>query len=132
LNCLCEIYLSDAMSALGQKQTFALHQLIFALPPKADICGALAHVCFGPIADIGLNRMFEKNQTSRFAEVLFWSGLEPKCFHNAIRYLYSLRFFAALFSWPDPCWHKANRLSLPQLLRRKIPACSTIYYRSSR
>jgi len=25
-----------------------------ALPPKADMCSALAHVCFGPIADIGL------------------------------------------------------------------------------
>ena len=24
-----------------------------ALPPKADMCGALAYVCFGPIADIG-------------------------------------------------------------------------------
>src|SRR5262245_1079170 len=23
-----------------------------ALPQKADMCGALAHVCFGPIADI--------------------------------------------------------------------------------
>ena len=23
-----------------------------ALPPKADMCGAQAHVCFGPIADI--------------------------------------------------------------------------------
>jgi len=23
-----------------------------ALPPKADMCGALAHVRFGPIADI--------------------------------------------------------------------------------
>jgi hypothetical protein len=23
-----------------------------ALPPKADICSALAYVCFGPIADI--------------------------------------------------------------------------------
>jgi hypothetical protein len=23
-----------------------------ALPPKADMCAALAHVCFGPIADI--------------------------------------------------------------------------------
>jgi hypothetical protein len=23
-----------------------------ALPPKADMCGALAQVCFGPIADI--------------------------------------------------------------------------------
>ena len=25
-----------------------------ALPPKADMCGALAHVCFGPIADISV------------------------------------------------------------------------------
>jgi hypothetical protein len=24
-----------------------------ALPPIADMCSALAHVCFGPIADIG-------------------------------------------------------------------------------
>src|SRR5262245_21676896 len=24
-----------------------------ALPPKADMCSALAHVCFGPKADIG-------------------------------------------------------------------------------
>src|SRR5262249_6241307 len=29
-----------SMSALGQKQTFALHQLMSALPPKADMCGA--------------------------------------------------------------------------------------------
>ena len=27
-----------------------------ALPPKADMCGALAHVCFGPIADIVASR----------------------------------------------------------------------------
>jgi hypothetical protein len=30
-----------------------------ALPPKADMCGALADVCFGPIADIkGSDRGF--------------------------------------------------------------------------
>src|SRR5262249_54705657 len=56
------------MSALGQKQTYAVQIAMSALPPiataKADIrkrscllypqkrtC-ALAHVCFGPIADI--------------------------------------------------------------------------------
>src|SRR4029453_5628398 len=60
------------MSALGQKQTFAAHKPMSALPPnsdrksrhlpklmsallpKADMCSALAHVCFGPIADIAL------------------------------------------------------------------------------
>ena len=41
------------MSALGQKPTYAAHNGMSALPPKADICGALADVCFGPKADIG-------------------------------------------------------------------------------
>jgi hypothetical protein len=40
------------MSALGHKQTFAPQQNMSALPPKADICSALAHVCFGPKGDI--------------------------------------------------------------------------------
>ena len=42
----------SSMSALGQKQTYAVHQPMSALPPKADMCGATRHVCFGPIADI--------------------------------------------------------------------------------
>jgi hypothetical protein len=29
---------------LGQKQTFAVHQPMSALPPKADMCGATTHV----------------------------------------------------------------------------------------
>jgi hypothetical protein len=53
------------MSALGQKQTCAPQQAMSALPPiatvkanfphkvmSADMCGARAYVCFGPIADI--------------------------------------------------------------------------------
>ena len=40
------------MSALGQKQTFAVHQPMSALPPKADMCSALAHFRFVPKADI--------------------------------------------------------------------------------
>src|SRR5262245_38975110 len=58
------------MSALGQKQTYALQQAMSALhpiatakakfrkrpcllyPPKADMCGANPNVRFGPIADI--------------------------------------------------------------------------------
>jgi hypothetical protein len=59
------------MSALGHKRTFAAHQpmsatpnsdrksgfphkVMSALPPKADVCSALAHVCFGPQADLPL------------------------------------------------------------------------------
>jgi hypothetical protein len=40
------------MSALGQKQTFALRKVMSALPPKADMCIATDNVCFGPKADI--------------------------------------------------------------------------------
>jgi hypothetical protein len=40
------------MSALGRKQTIAVQKGMSALPPKADICSALAHVCFGPMADM--------------------------------------------------------------------------------
>ena len=41
-----------AMSVLGQKRTFAVQNVMSALPPKADICSALVHVRFVPIADI--------------------------------------------------------------------------------
>ena len=43
-----------AMSALGQKQTFAAQNGMSALPLKADMCGATSDVCFGPIADIAM------------------------------------------------------------------------------
>ena len=43
---------SQRMSALGQKQTYAAQKGMSALPPIADICSALARVCFGPLADI--------------------------------------------------------------------------------
>jgi hypothetical protein len=42
------------VSALGQKRTCASQQVMSALLPKADICGALTHVCFGPKADIDI------------------------------------------------------------------------------
>ena len=37
---------------LGHKRTFAVQYVMSALPPKADMCSAVVHVCFGPIADI--------------------------------------------------------------------------------
>jgi hypothetical protein len=42
------------MSALGQKQTFALQNGVSALHPKADMGGAKSNVCFGPIADMAV------------------------------------------------------------------------------
>jgi hypothetical protein len=43
---------TTAMSALGQERTYAVQKGMSALPLKADMCSARAHVCFGPIADI--------------------------------------------------------------------------------
>jgi hypothetical protein len=40
------------MSALGQKQTFAVQNAMSALPPIADMCSALGHVRFVPKGDI--------------------------------------------------------------------------------
>jgi hypothetical protein len=40
------------MCALGQKQTFCDAEAMSALPPRADMCGAVKDVRFGPEADI--------------------------------------------------------------------------------
>jgi hypothetical protein len=45
------------MSTLGQKRTFAPQKVMSALHPKADTCGATAHVCFGPKADIASRQL---------------------------------------------------------------------------
>jgi hypothetical protein len=46
------------MSALGQKRTFAVQNVMSALPPKADMCGAAQHVRFVPKADIRSSARF--------------------------------------------------------------------------
>ena len=56
------------MSALGQKQTFAVRKGMSALPPKADMCGATRYVRFVPIADIGL---FSSSDKKRLRPGLF-------------------------------------------------------------
>ena len=46
-----------------------------ALPLKADMCGALAHVCFGPIADITLSELgaiFAGNFVQLLLASLYW------------------------------------------------------------
>jgi hypothetical protein len=43
---------SNEMSALGQKQIFAVRYVVSALHPKADMCSALGDVRFVPIADV--------------------------------------------------------------------------------
>ena len=47
------------MSALGQKRTCAVQNVVSALHPKADMCGAKSDVRFVPIAD--MHAWFELN-----------------------------------------------------------------------
>jgi hypothetical protein len=46
-------FASDSDRESGHPQEF-----MSALPPKADMCSAKAHVCFGPKADIALVTAF--------------------------------------------------------------------------
>jgi hypothetical protein len=96
------------MSALGHKQTYAVQQPMSALLPtataKADICGALDHVCFAPKADIlnGVDRRVETEMeqfgsglvagisvpnTPIIAEALDYAQRlsEPYLFNHAVR-----------------------------------------------
>jgi hypothetical protein len=38
----------------GDRESGHPHKVMSALPPKADMCSARAHVCYGPEADIAL------------------------------------------------------------------------------
>jgi hypothetical protein len=50
----------NGMSALGQKRTFRSAIAMSALPPKADMCVATRDVRFGPKADISLDHDVHK------------------------------------------------------------------------
>src|SRR5262245_60473209 len=65
------------MSALGQKQTCAVQLVMSALSPKADMCSALANVCYGPKADILLRRPLLDRQGSSFCAGVTSSNLVP-------------------------------------------------------
>jgi hypothetical protein len=70
---------------LLHKRTWRHVHAVSAVTPKADMCSALAHVCFGPIADIRflLTKARSQGHYGRFAipptllaradEVIEWS-----------------------------------------------------------
>src|SRR5262249_56609689 len=68
------------MSALGQKATCAPQMVMSALPPKADMCSALADVCFGPKADIG-----EGDRRMKKAATLAASFRRRRCLSLLVR-----------------------------------------------
>jgi hypothetical protein len=53
-----------------------------ALPPKADMCGAMSDVCYGPIADISRGEcllrsdLFEVGQFPFFVEQIFGLSID--------------------------------------------------------
>ena len=53
------------MSALGQKQTFAVHQTHVRFGSKADMCSAPTHVRFVPKADIILTILTDHREACR-------------------------------------------------------------------
>src|SRR5262249_17778998 len=67
--------LEGPMSALGQKQTYAAHQPMSALPLKADMCGATKDVRFGPKADIRVYSITSSARVSRVGGTLSSSAL---------------------------------------------------------
>src|SRR5262245_48253953 len=66
------------MSALGQKPTYAVRKGMSALPPKADMCGALVDVCYGPKADVKLfnHLVGAADECLRYRQAKFFGGLQ--------------------------------------------------------
>src|SRR5215831_5517523 len=93
---------STSMSALGQKQTYAVQEPMSALPPKADVCGATNDVCYGPQADMCSFNYFISAQEKRLgdgqAERLGGSQIDDEfklgwLFHRKVSGLRSLKNF---------------------------------------
>ena len=62
---------ASEMSALGQKQTFAVQTVMSALPPKADMCGATRDVRFVPKADIVPTRRLHRRGQAIWAALQY-------------------------------------------------------------
>ena len=69
-------------SALGQKQTCAVQNVMSALPPIADMCGATRDVRFVPKADmtdLSRNSMIDQNRNLAVRENLDGHTAEHNC-----------------------------------------------------
>ena len=94
------------MSALGQKRTFAPQKVTSALPPKADMCGALADVRFVPIADISTNTGTFDAAPAQGAPIFV---IKPR----VLLYSAIARSSPILFLWATPyaaAWARAEKL----------------------
>jgi hypothetical protein len=51
--------------------TYEAPFIMSALPPKADVCTAMAHVRFGPKADIDMHRVWRRAIWLHIAQLAF-------------------------------------------------------------
>jgi hypothetical protein len=65
-----------------------------AFPPKADMCSALAHVCFGPRADIARSYSITSSaEVLPAAKLAVWSAQRCNCsFFGDLRDQLQVRF----------------------------------------
>jgi hypothetical protein len=49
---MCAAIIDVRFTPNNDRESGFPHKVMFALPPKADMCSASAYVCFGPKADI--------------------------------------------------------------------------------
>ena len=59
-----DINLNSRHVRFWSKGAFAPQKVMSALPPKADMCGALAHVCFGPKAGYAASFVLTRKRQS--------------------------------------------------------------------
>ena len=71
--------MEEAMSVLGQKQTYAPQKVMSALPPIADMCGATRDVRYGPIADIPTITSVQESNAATRGKVTLISVNSPGC-----------------------------------------------------
>src|SRR5262249_49831963 len=95
------------LSALGHKRTFAAQKVMSALPPKADICSALAHVCFGPKADRAV--LSHGDQASPLASGGNLDAKGNKCKHSPTAMEENPR------SYHPAAWDRANSGALQKI-----------------
>ena len=130
---------SNAMSALGQKQTCAVQNGMSALPPKADMCGANSDVRFRPIADIGVSTTFRLTFVGRvrnglfasiahIGEMVFQAGLDtaaPGSISAQVFSMSALQAFLMAAPFTNASWQRKEK-SLKRVLThamRPSPLC---------
>jgi hypothetical protein len=137
------------MSASGQKQIFAAQKgmsallsiatakasqtVMSALHPEADLCGALAHVCFGPEADMPRFKSSFRETSSRRAR-RFYSTLRPSFFTRSPHF-FSSRSMSAAYSAgvdvsgsPPSSWIRVFTSGVSISLRSSSLSLSTISF----